>query len=264
MNKKLLTFGSFCLILSVLTFLLFFGEKKQSSPILHPSDILAEYSRQLAEVAPDSEEAGLITQQIQKVKQKAAKTHKAAENAAPFFEALADIKTTPGGVTYLKNYKTKALAKDRLLKGDFDKSLRKTGADILPWMERGPGIVSGRVQGLVIDRSDPSGNTWFAATIGGGVWKTSNAGLSWEHKTPELTIYSTSAIAQSESNPDVFYVGTGMGYGRVVELVGNGIWKSTDHGEIWTQLRSTASGQLLEAINRIIVDPKDENVAIIC
>ncbi len=105
--RKLLTFGSFCLILSVLTFLLFFGEKKQSSPILRPSEILAEYSRQLDEVAPNSEEARLITQQIQRVKQKAAKTHKAAENAAPFFEALADIKTTPDGVTYTRNYKTK-------------------------------------------------------------------------------------------------------------------------------------------------------------
>ena len=264
MKKKLLTCGSFCLILSILTFFLFFGEKKQSSPILHPSDILAEYSRQLAEVAPDSEEARLITQQIQKVKQKAAKTHKAAENAAPFFEALADIKTTPDGVTYPKNYKTKALAKARLLRGDLGKGLRKESADILPWMERGPGNVSGRVQGLVIDNSDPSGDTWFAATIGGGVWKTSNAGLTWEHKTPELTIYSTSSIAQSESNPDVFYVGTGMGYGRVVELVGNGIWKSTDHGEIWTQLRSTANGELLEAVNRIVVDPNDENVVLAC
>ena len=200
MNKKLLTFGSFCLILSALTFFLFFGEKKQSSPILYPSDILAEYSRQLGEVDPNSEEARLITYQIQKVKQKAAETYKAAENAAPFFEALADIKTTPDGVTYPKNYKTKALTKARLLRGDLGKSLRKSSAD-LPWMERGPGNVSGRVQGLVIDRSDPLGNTWFAATIGGGVWKTSNAGLTWEHKTPELTIYSTSSIAQSASNP---------------------------------------------------------------
>ena len=79
-----------------------------------------------------------------------------------------------------------------LKKGD-----RFFAADILPWQERGPGNVSGRAQNVVVDVADTSGNTWFAATIGGGVWKTSDAGATWEHKTPELTVYATQSIAQS-------------------------------------------------------------------
>ena len=64
--------------------------------------------------------------------------------------------------------------------------------------------------------------------------------------------------------PDVMYAGTGMGYGRVVEQAGSGIWKTTDRGETWFQLQSTANGQLLEAINRIVVDPANPNLVLAC
>lgn len=49
-----------------------------------------------------------------------------------------------------------------------------------------------------------------------------------------------------------------------LNLVGNGVWKSTDHGESWFQLESTANGELLQGINRIVVDPNDENVVVLC
>ena len=136
-------------------------------------------------------------------------------------------------------------------------------AEELPWVERGPGNVSGRTRAVIVDQSDPAGNTWWAASIGGGVWKTTDAGATWTDKTPVLTTLTTTLV-QAPSNPDVFYVGTGMGYGRVVDLEGSGIWKSTDHGETWFQLESTANGELLEAINRIVVDPNDEKVVLAC
>jgi len=55
-----------------------------------------------------------------------------------------------------------------------------------------------------------------------------------------------------------------MGYGRVIDLEGSGIWKSPDKGVTWTQLESTANGELFEAINRIIIDPDDENIVLVC
>ena len=125
----------------------------------------------------------------------------------------------------------------------------------LPWISRGPGNVSGRGRSMAVDPSDPTGNTWFVATVGGGVWKTTDAGETWELKTPDLLTLSTTSIVIAPSNPDIIYVGTGMGYGRIVDLEGSGVWKSTDHGETWFQLESTANGELLEAINRMIVDP---------
>jgi hypothetical protein len=231
--------------------------------IVAPTDIETELVRQLKATAPNSQKYREIEEVLRKVRKKKNKTIKETENPGAFVEALALLKTAPDGTTYPKNYKARELAKaNRLL--DLNRGRLSKIAAVLPWQERGPGNVSGRVQGLVVDISDPSGNTWFAASIGGGVWKTSNAGASWQHKTPQLTVYSTGAVAQSQSNPDVFYVGTGMGYGRIVELVGNGIWKSVDHGETWTQLPSTANGELFEAINRIVVDPNNPDIVLIC
>lgn len=233
--------------------------------VTDPAAIEVELVRQLEQLEPGSPAYKKVSTAIKKMRVKAAKTVKGTENSEPFLEALAQIKTAPNGETYKKNYRAEALQRANIKTFDLNKTqFSNTSFQALDWKERGPGNVSGRAQAIVIDKSDASGNTWFVATIGGGIWKTSDAGVSWQHKSPELSIYSTGAIAQSESNPDVFYVGTGMGYGRVVDLVGNGVWKSTDHGETWSQLASTANGELLEAVNRIVVDPNDENVVVLC
>ena len=180
--------------------------------------IEVELARQLFELEPSSEEYRKTSAAIKKVREKAAKTIKSAENSEPFLEALAQIKTAPGGQTYKINYRKKALQRARALSFDLKKGRSGLASSrLLDWKERGPGNVSGRTQAIVIDKSDASGNTWFTASIGGGIWKTTDAGATWQHKSPELSIYSTGAIVQSESNPDVLYIGTGMGYGRVVE-----------------------------------------------
>jgi len=79
-----------------------------------------------------------------------------------------------------------------------------------------------------------------------------------------LKLLSIPCMAISESNPKTIYLGTGMGYGRIVDLAGSGIWKSIDGGETWLQLESTANGELFDAINRIVIDPEDENTLLVC
>ena len=224
-----------------------------SSP-RHKIDGLAQI---LAKLPPGSPEATRIGADIRRIREKAAKTRATAENPGLLLEAFAMLKTTRSGRRYAANYKVDALSKAKV-------AIAGKQADDLPWVERGPGNVSGRARAVIVDASDAANNTWWAASIGGGVWKTMDAGATWTDKTPELTTLTTTTLVQAPSNPDVFYVGTGMGYGRVVDLEGSGIWKSIDHGETWFQLESTANGELLEAVNRIVVDPQNENILLAC
>lgn len=180
--------------------------------------------------------------------------HEEGENPDAFMQSLREIKTGTNGETYPPYYRVHELRKAR------QRGINQRSSS-LSWIERGPFNVSGRSRGIAVDPSDPSGNTWFVATVGGGVWKTSDAGESWSFKTPELPTMSVSTIAISESDPDIIYIGTGMGYGRVVDLEGSGVWKSEDHGETWSQLPFDI---LYDAINRIIIDPDNPNIVVLC
>src|SRR5512143_1501880 len=75
---------------------------------------------------------------------------------------------------------------------------------------------------------------YFGAT-GGGVWKTTDGGQSWKPMTDTtLKTSSVGAIAVSESNPDVVYVGMGETELRGNIIQGDGIYKTTDGGKNWT------------------------------
>ena len=132
----------------------------------------------------------------------------------------------------------------------------------LPWTERGPGNVGGRTRGLIIDPDDPSKNTWFAGSVSGGIWKTANAGATWVNKTPGMPNLATVTLAMAASNHSVCYAGTGEGFSNTDAVRGDGIFKSTDRGETWTQLSSTAGKLDFPYVNRIIVDPLNENIVL--
>lgn len=247
-------------LFAVLNYDSFTSSASVPNGIITPEETQAEILRQLAELDPWSLEATTLRGRLAKVRRKAGRSVP-AENPGELLAAFAALKTTAEGTTYPTGYQ----------QSEFEKAVEKrssssnlSAGEILPWVERGPGNVSGRVRSIAIDPTDAAGNTWFAATVGGGVWKTTNAGGSWRNLTPEMTTYTAMTIAIAESNPDVMYVGTGMGYGRVADITGSGVWKSTDHGETWFQLQSTANGQVLSGINRLIVDPQDENTVLLC
>ena len=172
---------------------------------------------------------------------------------AEFYKAIRtrEGETEPG---YKLNYKFEELKKAR--------ANRSANRSILPWVQRGPANVGGRTRGLIVDPDDPTFNTWFAGSVGGGIWKTTNAGASWVNLTPELPNLATTVLAMAESNHDVIYAGTGEGFFNVDAVAGDGIWKSTTRGNSWTQLPSTAGNNNFKYINRILVDPADENVVI--
>ncbi len=135
--------------------------------------------------------------------------------------------------------------------------------DKLDWQERGPGNVSGRTRGLLIDPEDTTNLTWFAGSVGGGVWRTMDGGEHWQNMTPDLPNLATSTLAMSKHNPRVIYVGTGEGFdGRMIN--GSGIWKSNDKGQTWFPLKATLHNDKFRNILRMVVNPKNENELVVC
>jgi len=132
----------------------------------------------------------------------------------------------------------------------------------LPWQERGPGNVAGRARSIVVDPDDPSNSTWFIATVGGGVWKTSDAGATWIPLTEDFPVLSCQSLAMAPSNHDVMYVGTGESFYNVDTINGNGILKTTDRGLTWTHLPQTVDDPAFNNVSRIVVDPNNENIVL--
>ncbi len=134
--------------------------------------------------------------------------------------------------------------------------------DVLNWVERGPANVGGRTRAIVVDPDDASFGTWFAGSVGGGVWKTTDAGQSWIPLTDDLPNLAVSCLEMAASNHNVMYAGTGEGFYNADAIQGNGIMKTTDKGATWFQLASTADDPHFAYVNRLAVDPTNENIVI--
>ena len=107
------------------------------------------------------------------------------------------------------------------------------------WEQLGPGNVGGRTRSLVINPGNP--NIMWAAGVGGGIWKTTDGGASWNQKGDLLQNIAISTMIQDPRDPNTLYAGTGEGYFNGDALRGAGIFKSIDGGETWNQLPSTAN-----------------------
>jgi len=128
-------------------------------------------------------------------------------------------------------------------------------ANALNWEERGPGNVGGRTRAVVVHPQNTT--TWWAGAVGGGIWKTSDAGQTWASKTDNMPVISVTSIEICLSSPDVLYAGTGEGFYNSDAIVGDGLFKSIDGGETWQQLASTVGNYDFRFVNRIIVDPNN-------
>ncbi|MGE5204649.1 MAG: WD40/YVTN/BNR-like repeat-containing protein [Chlamydiota bacterium] len=126
----------------------------------------------------------------------------------------------------------------------------------LKWRSIGP-YIGGRV--VTVTGVAGDANLFYAGAVGGGVWKSTDEGITWRNisdgKLPEPSS-SIGAIAVTPSNPKILYAGTGETDIRSDVIPGDGIYKSTDAGKSWhyAGLRETHS------TSAIVVDPKDANV----
>ena len=93
--------------------------------------------------------------------------------------------------------------------------------------------------------------------MGGGLWKTVDAGNNWFPVTDGLiTSSSIGALAVADSNPDVLYIGMGESCIRGNIMPGDGVYKSTDAGQTWANIGFTKS----DAISRIRIHPTNHDI----
>src|SRR5216110_497667 len=126
----------------------------------------------------------------------------------------------------------------------------------LRWRSIGP-FRGGRVNGVSGVPGQPS--TFYFGSVGGGVWKTTNAGRTWNPIFDSQPIASIGAIGVAPSNPNVVYVGTGEADMRSQISYGNGMYKSTDAGKTWTHIGLDNTRQ----IGRVLVDPQNPDVVFV-
>ncbi|HTA22617.1 MAG TPA: hypothetical protein VK763_03715 [Terriglobales bacterium] len=98
--------------------------------------------------------------------------------------------------------------------------------------------------------------TFYFGAVDGGVWQTTDAGVVWKPIFDSQHVASIGALAVAPSDPQVIYAGTGESDIRSDLSSGDGIYKSTDGGQTWSNvgLRDT------KQISRIMIDPRDARV----
>ncbi len=102
-------------------------------------------------------------------------------------------------------------------------------------------------------------NLYYMGATGGGVWKTENAGTTWENISDGFfNVGTIGAVAVADSDHNVLYVGTGESPIRgVTTSHGDGVYKSTDGGKTWTHIGLKESGQ----ISKIRIHPTNPDIA---
>jgi hypothetical protein len=121
------------------------------------------------------------------------------------------------------------------------------------WQPLGPSNIGGRITDLVVD--PVRANTVYAGAATGGVWRSTDGGVTFSRTWPATVTPSIGALAIAASG--TLYAGTGEGNpgGGSVTFPGNGVYRSTDGGATWTQLGLAGS----ERIGRLAIDPGNPN-----
>ena len=116
-------------------------------------------------------------------------------------------------------------------------------------------FISGRTNSIAFHPTDPL--TFYIASAGGGVWKTTNGGTTFQVLTDNLTSLACGAVAVDPVNPSVVYIGTGELNYSLDSYYGDGVFKSTDAGASWNKIATT--GAVGSYISQISINPLNTN-----
>ena len=118
----------------------------------------------------------------------------------------------------------------------------------------GPAVTSGRVSDIAVNPKNPS--VWYIAAASGGVFKTNNAGTTFEPIFDQAGAYSIGCLALDKNNPNVIWVGSGENNNQRSVAYGDGIYKSEDGGKSFKNMGLGKS----EHIGMIAVHPKNSDI----
>lgn len=129
------------------------------------------------------------------------------------------------------------------------------------WKELGPapitnGNYTGRVSAIVCSPTDA--NRYFVAGADGGVWRTTDGGVTWTPLTDHMPTSAMGALALDPTNENIIYAGTGEANFANHSRLGLGLFKSTDGGQTWVQLAEDVFGG--RCFSTLIVDPSNPQV----
>src|SRR5438128_7618805 len=120
----------------------------------------------------------------------------------------------------------------------------------------GPAAYSGRVTAIAVQSTAGYSKTYYIGAAGGGVWKTSNGGITWQSVSEGLGVQTIGDLAVAPSDTNVVWAGTGEKNSLRSQWWGDGVYKSNDGGRKWTNmgLKDTRS------IGRIVIHPTNPDV----
>ncbi len=138
-----------------------------------------------------------------------------------------------------------------------NKHLEKSSeTNALAWTQLGPGNVPGRTRSIVIDPDNA--DVIYSGSVSGGVWKSTNAGNTWFPLKDNMENLAVCSMVMDPTDSKILYAGTGEGYYNTDVVRGEGIFKTTDNGNSWTQLSSTINENFYY-VNKLVID-KTTNV----
>lgn len=127
-----------------------------------------------------------------------------------------------------------------------------TGGMLGPLRARaiGPAVMSGRISDIAVVDTAP--RRFYVGAAGGGVWRTTNAGVTFTSVFDEYP-QSIGAITIDQKRPDTVWVGTGESWTRNSVSIGEGVYRTTDEGKTWTKCGLDST----ERISQIVIHPTD-------
>ncbi|MET1260240.1 glycosyl hydrolase [Flagellimonas sp. DF-77] len=137
---------------------------------------------------------------------------------------------------------------------DQDTPLSEVGLSGLKFRSLGPALTSGRISDIAVNPDNF--NEYYVATSAGGVWKTVNAGNTFQPIFDGQGSYSIGCVTLDPNNPNVIWVGTGENNNQRSVSYGDGVYRSDDGGKSWQHLGLKTS----EHIGKIIVHPEHPEI----
>jgi photosystem II stability/assembly factor-like uncharacterized protein len=182
-----------------------------------------------------------------------------APTPAPREDPVARERKEPPKEALPKTGKGANAEKDKDKDKDKDKAAAKGGLQSstftgLELRSLGPALTSGRIVDIAVDPRNAS--RWFVASADGGVWRTVNAGVSFQPVFDGEASHSIGCVAIDPNDSQVIWAGSGENNSQRVVGYGDGIYRSDDGGESWKNVGLKTS----EHISKIVIDPRDSKI----